>query len=78
MIFELVAGDVLDALGYERVKIAPGQEIDFSDIAIKQFDEINQRLKQEKRAEMDPEDLKRRDLQANLLQEIKDRQLVSV
>jgi len=30
MIFELVAGDVLDALGYERVKIAPGQEIEFS------------------------------------------------
>jgi len=78
MIFELVAGDVLDALGYERVKIAPGQEIEFSEVAIKQFDEINQRLKQEKRAEMDPEDLKRRDLQANLLNEIKERQLVSV
>lgn len=78
MIFELVAGDVLDALGYDRVKIAPGQEIEFSEVAIKQFDEINQRLKQEKRAEMDPEDLQRRDLQASLLHEIKERQLVSV
>lgn len=78
MIFELVAGDVLDALGYERVKIAPGQEVEFSDVAIKQFDEINQRLKQEKRVDMDPEDLKRRDLQAGLLQEITERQLVSV
>lgn len=77
-IFELVAGDVLDALGYERFKIAPGKPVEFSEIAIKQFDEINQRLKQEKKAEMDPEDLKRRDLQASLLREIDDRQLTKV
>ena len=77
MIFELVAGDVLDALGYERVKIALGNEAAFSDIAIKQFDEINQHLKQEKIKEMDPEDLKRRDRQASLLNEIQVRRLVS-
>ena len=77
-IFELVAGDVLDALGYERMRIAKGSEIQFSDRAIALYDEINQRLKQEKRAQMDPEDLKRRDRQANLLQEIQERQLTLV
>ena len=77
-IFELVAGDVLDALGYERVRIARGNEIQFSDRAIAKYDEINQRLKQEKRAEMDPEDLKRRDRQASLLQEISERQVALV
>ena len=74
-IFELVAGDVLDALGYERERIAKGNEIQFSDRAIALYDEIDQRLKQEKRAQMDPEDLKRRDRQASLLKEIKERQL---
>ena len=77
-IFELVAGDVLDALGYERMRIAKGSEIQFSDRAIALYNEINQRLKQEKRAQMDPEDLKRRDRQANLLQEIQERQLTLV
>ena len=72
-IFELVAGDVLDALGYERVRIAKGSGIEFSEQAIALYDEINKRLKQEKRAEMDPEDLKRRDLQASLLKEIEER-----
>ena len=75
-IFELLAGDVLDALGYERVKIAKGREIEFSEVAIEKFSEINQSLKEEKRQQMDPEDLKRRDLQASLLQEIKARQLL--
>ena len=78
MIFELVAGDVLDALGYERVRIARGTEVGFSDLAIKEYEAINQRLKQEKRAEMDPEDLKRRDRQASLLQEIKQRKALLV
>ena len=77
MIFELVAGDVLDALGYERVMISRGRELEFGDVAIEKFNQINQRLKLEKKQQMDPEDLKRRDLQASLLQEIKARQLVS-
>ena len=78
IIFELVAGDVLDALGYERVRIARGTETSFSQQAIELYDQINQRLKQEKRAEMDPEDLKRRDRQASLLKEIAERQMVLV
>ena len=78
MIFELVAGDVLDALGYERVRVAKGKEVQFSEQAIAAYDEINERLKQEKRAEMDPEDLKRRDRQASLLKEITERQIALV
>lgn len=77
-IFELVAGDVLDALGYERERIARGNEVVFSEQAIAKYDAINQRLKQEKRAQMDPEDLKRRDRQASLLQEIAARQVALV
>ena len=74
-IFELVAGDVLDALGYERVKIAKGTEIEFCQSAIDRFQEINDSLKQEMRQKMDPEDLKRRDLQASLLKEVQNRQV---
>ena len=36
-IFESVAGDILDVLGYERVSIAPGQEIEFSPVDIHRF-----------------------------------------
>ncbi|AOX00155.1 sulfotransferase [Moorena producens PAL-8-15-08-1] len=76
LIFELVAGDVLDALGYERVGILKGKEIKFSSTAIAKFNGINQSLKAEARQKMDPEDLKRRDRQATLLKEIKARQTV--
>jgi len=78
MIFELVAGDVLDALGYERVKIASVSQGAFCQSAIEQFETINQTLKQEKRQQMDPEDLKRRDRQASVIQEINNRQLVKL
>ena len=78
MIFELVAGDVLDALGYERVKIAKGSKVSFSKQAIELYDQINQQLKEKKKAEMDPEDLKRRDRQASLLKEIEERQVALV
>ncbi len=77
-IFESVAGDVLDALGYERVRIAKGNEMEFSARTVARYDGINQRLKQQKKAEMDPEDLKRRDRQASLLQEIEERQVALV
>jgi hypothetical protein len=77
-IFELVAGDVLDALGYERVKIARGQAIEFTTTAIDKFNEVNQSLKTAVLQQIDPEDLKRRDIQANLLQEIQSRYLVAV
>ena len=75
-IFESVAGDVLDALGYERVRVAQGQEIQFTAEDIAKFDGINQARKAEISAQMDPEDRQRRDMQASLLKEIQSRQVV--
>ena len=73
-IFESVAGDVLDALAYERVRIAQGQEIQFTAEDIAKFNGINKARKAEISAQMDPEDRERRDVQASLLEEIKSRQ----
>ena len=73
-IFELVAGDVLDALGYDRVGSERGEKGEFSAETIKQFDAENQRLREEVLSKVDPEDLKRRDRQASLIQKIKQRQ----
>lgn len=74
--FELVAGDVLDALGYKRFQTKFGETKTFTADEIKKFDEENQRLKQEVLSKVDPEDMKRRDQQAALIKQIKDRQQV--
>jgi hypothetical protein len=73
-IFELVAGDVLDALGYKRFQTEIGETGKFTAKEIKLFDAENQRLKQEVLSKVDPEDMKRRDQQAALIKEIKERQ----
>lgn len=72
-IFESVSGHVLDALGYERVYVKKGQEIQFSAEDIKAFDSENKRLKEEMRKNVDAADLERRKRQENLLKEIKTR-----
>lgn len=72
-IFESVAGDVLDALDYERVSVPRGHEVRFSEQELRKFDEENQRFKAEVLAQIDAEDLKRRDRQAQLLNAIKAR-----
>lgn len=72
-IFESVAGDVLDALGYKRFYVKKGQETKFSDADIRGFAEENARLKQAVLSKTDPEDLKRRDRQAALIESIKAR-----
>jgi hypothetical protein len=76
-IFESVAGDVLDALGYERVYVPRGKERKFSEADIRRFDEENKRLKEEVLRGVDTEDLKRRDRQSGLLSEIKQRQVAA-
>ena len=73
-IFELVAGDVLDALGYKRFQTKVGETKKFTADEIKKFDAENQRLKQEVLSKVDPEDMKRRDQQAGFITEIRDRQ----
>jgi hypothetical protein len=72
-LFELVAGDALDALGYERVATRAGEKGEFSADDIRHFDADNKRLKEEMLSKVDPEDLKRRDLQSGLIQQIKQR-----
>jgi Sulfotransferase family len=72
-VFELVAGDVLDGLGYKRFHTKVGEMAKFTADEIKHFDNENQRIKQEVLSKVDPEDMKRRDQQAALIKEIKDR-----
>lgn len=76
-IFELVAGDVLDALGYERTQTTPQESTIFNEEEIARFDAENQRLKAQVQEEMDEEDRKRRDRQAALLNEVKERNLTA-
>lgn len=73
-IFESVAGDVMDALEYDRVCTTRGSEMPISAGDIENFDRENKRIKEEVLGKVDPEDLKRRDQQSGLLQLIKARQ----
>lgn len=70
-IFESVAGHVLDVLGYERAYVKSGEAIAFTASQIAAFDAKNKQLKEECKKLIDPADLMRRELQANLLKEIK-------
>jgi len=72
-IFELVAGDVLDALGYERFQTAKNDLASFSTEQVAQFNEENERLKALVQEAMDAEDRERRERQAALLKSIKAR-----
>jgi LPS sulfotransferase NodH len=72
-VFESVAGDVLDDLGYERAFVRRGEERRFSAEDIRGFDETNARIKRDVMAGVDQEDMKRRDQQSGLLAEIKQR-----
>lgn len=73
-IFESVAGETLDALGYKRAFIQRGQERQFTPMDLRFFDVENKRLKEEVLRGVDQEDLKRRDRQATLIAEIRGRQ----
>lgn len=72
-IFESVAGDVLSVLGYDRVYVPRGGETKFSAEDIRRFDEENLRLKEEVLDRTSAADLQRRDRQAALIQEIRER-----
>jgi len=73
-IFESVAGRVLDALGYARAVVRPGEEKVFSKEEILAFDDDNRMRKEELRKLVDPADLIRRDLQSGFLKAVKERQ----
>jgi len=72
-IFESVAGDALDALGYERMHVRPGEEQRWTSAETRRFDEENERLKQAVLGGLDAEERGRRDRQEALLTEIRRR-----
>ncbi len=72
-IVESLAGPVMDVLGYERVRVMPGEERTWSEAEMAAFAEENARRKAERRAATDPEDLRRRRHQERLLEEIRAR-----
>jgi hypothetical protein len=73
IIFESVAGHVLDNLGYERSCVRLGEERSYSQSEIEKFNIENDRLKHLLLGEIDNEDIDRRSRQSNLLLEIKSR-----
>ena len=72
-IFESVAGDILDALGYERNCVLAGEEKIFSAEEIENFDQQNRIKKQENMLRVDEDDKQRRARQSLFLDEIRAR-----
>ena len=72
-IFESAAGHVLDLLGYGRLYVKSGEEVQFTEADVAAFDAENTQLKEEYKKLVDPEDRMRRELQADLLKEIRAR-----
>jgi hypothetical protein len=69
LIFEQVAGDTLEKLGYKRY--LPNEKVrSFSPEEITLFSEINQKMKQEVRQQLKPEDLLKRKAQEELLRSV--------
>lgn len=75
IIFESIAGNILDKLNYDRVYVKKGEEIEYSESDTELFNTENEQLKQAILINSDKEDIKRRDQQANLLNSIRHRHL---
>ncbi|MCW8900536.1 MAG: sulfotransferase [Gammaproteobacteria bacterium] len=69
-IIESITGEVMDTLGYERAVVQKGEELTFTDEEIEQFAQENATAKASNSAKVDPEDLKRRNLQTGFLNKI--------
>ncbi|MCW9012431.1 MAG: sulfotransferase [Gammaproteobacteria bacterium] len=72
-VFESIAGNVLDQLGYERDYINKGEEYEFTKEEIDEFNNNNKRMKMEALLRVDKDDLERRQRQSKLLDKIKAR-----
>lgn len=70
-IVESVAGNELDALGYQRVFVDKGQEIPFTQKQIEEFKRDNDRYKKEQSVKTDPEDARKRKIQETVMDELK-------
>ncbi len=75
-IFESVAGEALDALGYERVLVKPGEELHLTREDLAQFDLENTQLKEDAWAALPDDDRHRRKIQASYMDEIVQRNFV--
>jgi sulfotransferase family protein len=69
-IFESIAGESMDSLGYERLFAKKGEELHFGPDQIHGFDVENKRLKDEISHRTDPADLERRKRQESVIREI--------
>lgn len=76
LIFESVAGHVLDKLGYARDVVKPGNEIPFTKSDIESFNALNIMRKNEVFMSIDKDDIERRERQSTLINEIKSRYAV--
>ena len=72
-IIESITGNVMDSLGYERAAIQKGEELNFSDEQIEQFAMENAQAKAKNSSKVDPEDLKRRQMQTGFLTQIEEK-----
>jgi hypothetical protein len=72
LLFEQVAGDTLQKLGY-ALRFPESERKIFSPEEIREFNELNKQLKQEARLKQKPEDLEKRKGQELLLQSIQER-----
>lgn len=70
-IFESIAGNELDELGYERVFVKKGEEMQFTEAQIAQYTEENEKLKKEQASKTDPEDIENRRKQEKVLADLK-------
>ncbi|MBK9730817.1 MAG: sulfotransferase [Chitinophagaceae bacterium] len=70
-IFESVAGNELDELGYERAFVKKGEEMQFTAEQIAAFNAENDRRKKEQTAKTDPEDMENRRRQEQVLTDLK-------
>jgi len=75
-IFESVAGESLDALGYERVLVKPGEELEFTKEELAQFAQENAQLKENAWATLPDDDRERRKRQISYIDEIVQRNFV--
>lgn len=74
-IFELIAGDTLSILGYDRVYTKEGETFNFQSAEIAEFDRLNQSRKKQISQNMDVSDREKRQKQTTLLEKIKVRNL---
>jgi hypothetical protein len=70
-IIESVAGRELDELGYARVFVKKGEEIQFTPEMIASYKEENDRLKKLQVEKTDPEDARKRSIQDQVLTELR-------